>query len=135
MAAKVGLAAQLAKQAAQAAREEVLAAERGPGGESAVQGSKPWVLEALPDNFSLIEALQRATGQVAAHYRQILQPQGLQVQVLNDGAAGTQQLPDFVAKVEEHGTGRVVRAYTAPDLLTMFANQQQLNGVVLDGKV
>ncbi|NBV54224.1 MAG: hypothetical protein EBR79_00720 [Proteobacteria bacterium] len=141
--AKIGLAAQLAKQAAQAAREEVLAAEQGSGGGAGAGGStgaaKPWVLEAVPDNFSLQEALQRATGQVAAHYRQILQLQGLQVQVVGeggrDGAVGPQPVPDFVANVREGETGRVVRAYTAPDLLTMFASQQQLNGVVVDGKV
>lgn len=139
--AKIGLAAELAKQAAQAAREEVAAAN----GEPAKAAAKPgWTVPKLAHNFALDTAMQRATQQVTGHYRNVLAPQGLNVtlektpqpaEMTENVAAGRQPAPDLQASLREQGTGRLVKAYTAPALLTMFATQQQVTGVVVDGQV
>lgn len=128
MAKNIGLAAQLAKQAAQAAREEVAAASSG----KKPAGKAGWAPPVLPQDFDVDRAVTRAATKVAAHYRQILAPEGLNVAVVAEGLQGD---ADFQADLREEETGRVIRAYTAGDLLAMYASQQRRNGVVVDGQV
>ena len=142
--AKIGLAAELAKQAAQAAREEMVAASSGPTKKVVATG---WTVPLLPHDFMLDAAMQRATMQVTGHYRQVLAPQGLQVELEEADTGGPtlngsqhvapERHPEvsFHANLREQGTGRLVKAYTAPALLTLFATQQQATGVVVDGQV
>lgn len=135
--AKIGLAAELAKQAAQAAREEVAALS----GEAPVAASSPqrWTVPVLQQNFGLDEAVERATLRVAGHYRQALAPQGVDVgleQVTADGATELPQVVDSLqASLREQVSGRLIKAYTTPALLTMFAAQQHATGIVVDGQV
>ncbi len=138
--AQVGLAAQLAKQAAQAARDE-LAAATGEAPKKAI--SQGWTVPVLPHDFGLDTAVQRATLQVTGHYRSVLAPQGLDVklettdtEIVADGRHMEGEIkPNLQASLREQGTGRLVKAYTAPALLTLFATQQQATGVVVDGQV
>ena len=144
--ANIGLAAQLAKQAAQAAREEVAAAS-GEAKTAATAAPKGWTVPQLGQDFALDEAMQKATLQVTGHYRTVLAPQGLRVDLehgetpAKDTAAadsvaeGRQSVPPIQANLREQGTGRLVKAYTTPALLTLFATQQQATGVVVDGQV
>lgn len=136
--AKIGLAAELAKQAAQAAREEVAAAEAATSGKVPVVAKKGWTVPVLSDKFLLDTALENATSKIAGHYRGLLAPQGLVV-ALEDVAATPQMPEQSVASVQaslrEQGTGRLVKAYTPTALLTLFATQQQATGVVVDGQV
>lgn len=127
--AKIGLAAELAKQAAQAAREEMGEAPRKGGGKDGPSGWKP---ASIPADFRVDSALGFAVGQVAAHYRKLLAPEGMEMAVVTDT---TQGVPVFQADLRDGGTGRLVKAYTAPDLLAMYASQQKRNGVVVDGQV
>lgn len=127
--AKIGLAAELAKQAAQAAREEMQATE---GKKTSSAAPKIWTPPVLPEGFSVDTALGRAVTQVAAHYTRILAPEGLGMAVVTDLRQG---VPHYQADLTEGGTGKVVKAYTAPDLLSMFATQQRQSGVVVDGQV
>jgi hypothetical protein len=48
---------------------------------------------------------------------------------------GEQYTGDFQAVLREKVTGRLVREYTTPALLSLFATQQQATGVVVDGQV
>lgn len=128
MAKNVGLAAQLAKQAAQAAREEVSTSSAG----RKAKADSGWTPPALPLDFDVDRAITRAATKVAAHYRQILAPEGLNVAVVTDGLQGVE---DFRADLREKGTDRVLKAYTAGDLLAMYAGQQRRTGVVVDGQV
>lgn len=140
--AKIGLAAELAKQAAQAAREEISAQET-KATEPAKGAPKPWTVPNLPIDFQLEEALTRATRQVANHYRSVLAQEGLDVGIEaaglpengQDGADLPQSDLPLQAALREQQTGRLVRAYTAPALLSLFASQQQSNGLVVDGQV
>lgn len=134
--AKIGLAAELAKQAAQAAREEMGVAS------SAKAKPKPsaWQVPQLAQDFMLDTAMQKATLKVTGHYRAVLAPQGLEValeQTLPSDAAADMPQPanELQANLREQGSGRLVKAYTAPALLTLFATQQQATGVVVDGQV
>lgn len=140
--AKIGLAAELAKQAAQAAREEVAALS----GEAPVKASAPaagqWKVPVLAEGFLLDEAMERATLRVAGHYRQALAPQGVDVGLesvtVSDEAAAAempQDVPHLQASLREQVSGRLIKAYTTPALLTMFAAQQQATGLVVDGQV
>lgn len=126
--AKIGLAAELAKQAARAAREEI----EGTMQPSVTAAPARWKVPVLPGDFDVETAVSKATDKVAAHYHQLLAGEGLEVQVV---AAPPQGMPQIKADVREGGTGRLVRAYTAQDLLGMFAVQQATNGVVVDGNV
>lgn len=143
--AKVGLAAELAKQAAQAAREEMAAAhaeETAPAAKAAP--AKPWTVPVLAPRFQLDDAMQNATLKVTNHYRTVLAPQGLMVDLETADVAGSvpsdvapvrQPEPQLQANLREQQSGRLVKAYTAPALLTLFATQQQATGVVVDGQV
>ena len=137
--AKIGLAAELAKQAAQAAREEVAAL--GGGGDTPPTAAKTgqWKVPVLPEAFGLDEAVERATLRVAGHYRQALAPQGVDVGLeradATAEAALPQEMPHLQASLREQVSGRLIRAYTTPALLTMFATQQQATGIVVDGQV
>jgi hypothetical protein len=113
-----------------------------------------WTVPTLPEGFLLDDAMQRATVQVTGHYRTVLAPQGLQVDLEPAAAADANAQPAVTmehsainvaqgrhtegplqASLREQGTGRLVKAYTAPALLTLFATQQQATGVVVDGQV
>ncbi len=139
--AKIGLAAELAKQAAQAAREEVAALS----GEAPVATTAPthWKVPVLTQGFQLDEAVELATLRVAGHYRQALALQGVDVgleampsAVDADAAAEMpQEAPYLQASLREQVSGRLIKAYTTPALLTMFAAQQHATGIVVDGQV
>ncbi|RYG62278.1 MAG: hypothetical protein EON60_00425 [Alphaproteobacteria bacterium] len=140
--AKVGLAAELAKQAAAAARDELAAAEGTPA--PRVNTPKAWTVPVLADDFMLDAAMERAATRVTGHYRQVLAPQGLMVElkpgepaVPREGdMAGAQQVgSEMQANLREQQSGRLVKAYTAPALLALFATQQQATGIVVDGQV
>lgn len=141
--AKIGLAAELAKQAAQAAREEV-AALSGEAPAAAASAPTYWKVPLLEQGFLLDEAMERATLRVAGHYRQALAPQGVDVGLENIGVTGDepaaaaempQDAPYLQASLREQVSGRLIKAYTTPALLTMFAAQQQATGIVVDGQV
>lgn len=139
--AKIGLAAELAKQAAQAAREEVMAAEAST--KPKASAPKAWTVPQLATDFVLDDAMTRATQRVSGHYRQVLAPQGLMVDLQHaetaaapeDVAGGRQQGGEIQANLREQDSGRLVKAYTAPALLALFAVQQQATGIVVDGQV
>lgn len=137
--AKIGLAAELAKQAAQAAREEVAALS---GEAPAAAAPTHWKVPVLAQDFLLDDAMERATLRVAGHYRQALAPQGVdvgleQTDVASETAAAQmpQEVPYLQASLREQVSGRLIKAYTTPALLTMFAAQQQATGIVVDGQV
>lgn len=135
---KPSLALDLARQAAAAAKAEVQA-EMAPAAASS-QGWKPAQLAVI----ELDNALQTAISQVVGHFANALRHEGLEVAPV---AEKTQRVPTKEAltqgaetlaqsvQVREGGTGRVVRGYSAPALLGLFAIQQQRNGVVVDGQV
>lgn len=140
--ANIGLAAQLAKQAAQAARDEVAAASGSSTPQAPAKAA--WTVPVLAHNFALDDAVQRAARQVTGHYRHVLAPQGLEVslergetpaEATGNVAETRQDAPQIQASLREQGTGRLVKAYTTPAFLTMFATQQQATGVVVDGQV
>ncbi len=140
--AKIGLAAELAKQAAQAARDELAVAEGKAPAKAAAP--KAWTVPQLAQDFMLDNAMQQAARRVTGHYRQVLQPQGLMVELQANPASGTLPVdvaqgrqPDgeMQATLREQESGRVVKAYTAPALLALFAAQQQATGIVVDGQV
>lgn len=140
--AKVGLAAELAKQAAQAAREEMAAAQATETGAAKPAKAAPWTVPVLAHGFTLDNALQNATHKVTSHYRTVLAPQGLMVDLeaapaseAADVAAVRQADLPLQASLREQQSGRLVKAYTTPALLTLFATQQQATGVVVDGQV
>jgi hypothetical protein len=139
--AKIGLAAELAKQAAQAAREELAVAE---GKTVAKAPATPaWSVPQLAPDFMLDDAMQRAAVKVTGHYRNVLAPQGLHVdlephtggELVGAVADEKQGVAPFQASLREQQSGRLVKAYTTPALLTLFATQQQATGVVVDGQV
>lgn len=141
--AKIGLAAELAKQAAQAARDELVAAE-GLTAPRVNAPPKAWTVPQLAQDFMLDDAMQLATTRVTGHYRQVLAPQGLMVDLQPTEAvmpaegdmAGAQQVGnEMQATLREQQSGRLVKAYTAPALLALFATQQQATGIVVDGQV
>jgi hypothetical protein len=136
---KPSLALDLARQAAAAAKAEVQAdmAPQAP----AFQGWKPTEMQG---GFELDGALQTAISQVVGHFAKALRHEGLEVgpvaekpQRVPTKQAVTPALetPSASVQVREGGTGRVVRGYSAPALLGLFASQQQRNGVVVDGQV
>lgn len=137
--AKIGLAAELAKQAAQAARDELAVAE-GKAPAKAAAAPKAWTVPQLAQDFMLDNAMEVAAQRVTGHYRQVLQPQGLMVELqpaaaAADVAEGRQEAGEMQATLREQQSGRLVKAYTAPALLALFAAQQQATGVVVDGQV
>jgi hypothetical protein len=143
--AKIGLAAELAKQAAQAAREEMAAAHAEDVAPARGAKPKPWTVPVLAHGFTLDTALESAAMKVTSHYRTVLAPQGLMVDLEQaapatdsetaDVAPVRQAEPQLQASLREQQSGRLVKAYTAPALLALFAVQQQATGVVVDGQV
>jgi hypothetical protein len=140
--AKVGLAAELAKQAAQAAREEVAQSEAAANPVAKGRGNPAWNVPKLPEDFDLTQAVDRAAGFVVSYYQKALEPEGMSVgwEDMSGSDAKTQQVveqaqePGVVA-VREQTTGRLVRTYAPSDLLSMYAAQRQATGVVVDGQV
>ena len=142
---KPSLALDLARQAAAAAKAEVQAdmTEAAPAAPA-----QRWQPTNLHEGFGLDGALNQAIKQVAGHFARALHYEGLEVaEVWQNSAAKPQSLPkkaavkpdaqtaDLAVQVREGQSGRVVRGYSAPALLGLFASQQQRNGVVVDGQV
>jgi hypothetical protein len=141
--AKIGLAAELAKQAAQAAREEVAALSGEAPVAKASAAPTRWTVPVLEQSFQLDDAMELATLRVAGHYRQALAPQGVDVGLetvsptIGDEVETdmSQEMPYLQTSLREQVSGRLIKAYTTPALLTMFATQQQATGIVVDGQV
>lgn len=92
-----------------------------------------WRVPTLPDGFNLHAAMTEATRQALTHYQDVLIPEGLRVAPATQGVGADVAQP--AVQVLEYETGRVMRMYTAGDFLTMFAQQRQSSGVVVDGQV
>lgn len=123
MAGKIGgTAAELAKQAAQAALAEAGGAE--PVAKSPGLGWQPPKLGV----FRMDEALDRAYGNAANYLNYMLSPEGLVIDV-------QQQDAQTQAMVLEKETSRVYRAYAGEDMLRLYATQRGGRGVVADGQV
>lgn len=126
--ANVSLAAQLAKQAAQAAMAEA-------GGDVPQPKNEPqtgWRVPVLPDRFSLDDALGRAMDMAKGYMNHLMATEGLVVD-LQQQVGGNAS--DMVASVRELGTDKVYRAYTGDGLLRLYAAQRQEKGVVVDGSI
>lgn len=120
---KVSLAAELAKQASQAALAEAGGAPAAPA------AGKPaaWVVPGL-GQFRLDDALGKAYDQAAGYLNYMLSPEGLVIDV--------QQTPGQTqAAVREKDTGRAYRTYAGEDMLRLYATQRGGRGVVADGNV
>jgi hypothetical protein len=133
---KISLAAQLAKQASEAALQEARAGHEDPppppGGGLAAPKAGPWKVPELTKDFRLDDALAAASVRVTTHYAKALASEGLLVQ---RQAAGSASSNVAATEVREAGSGRLLRAYGAPELVTMFAVQRGEMGVVADGVV
>ena len=140
---KPSLALDLARQAAAAAKAEVQADMA-----AADPSPQQWQPAMLQQGFGLDGALQQAIQQVAGHFARALHYEGLEVAKVGPMGAQKPQVvpkkmaalnatetPDLAVQVREGHSGRVVRGYSAPALLGLFASQQQRNGVVVDGQV
>ena len=133
---KISLAAQLAKQASDAALQEARVGHEDPSppssGNPLVARPGPWKVPELTKDFRLDDALAAASARVTTHYAKALASEGLLVQQQESGSA-----PSSVAatEVREAGSGRLLRAYGAPELVTMFAVQRGEMGVLADGVV
>jgi hypothetical protein len=129
---KISLAAQLAKQASEAALQEARAGHEDlllpAGGSPVAPKAGSWKVPVLTKNFRLDAALAAASARVTTHYAKALASEGLLVQ---------RQEPSNLAatEVREAGSGRLLRAYGVPELITMFAVQRGEMGVVADGVV
>ena len=117
-----------------------LAGQQGgaePTGTAAVPstggGGRHWRVPTLPDGFDLGVAMGEATRQAVTHYQTVLRPEGLHVASASQGMLADVMQP--AVQVLEGETGRVMRMYTTGDFLTMFAQQRQSSGVVVDGQV
>ncbi len=128
MAQKTSLAVDLARQAAAAAK-----AELQPEPTAAAGSFSRWQPPALPEKFELGRALGQALHQAAGHFARTLRHEGLDVAPAPQGVEATEQIAVHVK--EGGGSHRVVRGYSAPALLGLFASQQQRTGVVVDGQV
>lgn len=132
---KISLAAQLAKQASEAALQEARAGHEDPlPGAAASALVKPtrWKVPELAKDFRLDEALAAASARVTTHYAKALASEGL---LVRKREAGPETDPVAATEVREAGSGRLLRAYGAPELVTMFAVQRGEMGVVADGVV
>jgi hypothetical protein len=128
---KLGLAAELAKQAAQAARDELAGAQPAPA--AVPRGG--WQVPTLPRGFALDSAVHAALGHATTSLNRQLGPEGLVVQV-PQGAAEKLGTPDAPsAQVRERDGGKIVRQYDALALLKLYASQRLAGGVVVDGQV
>jgi hypothetical protein len=132
------LAMELARQASAAAKAE-MAGEAPP----AAMGPGRWAPALLTETFQLETALGQAVHNVAGHLKAMLHFEGLDVALPQAQAAGvmhkSHEVPtkqaDTVVAVREGVTGRLVRTYTAPVILGLYASQHQKNGIVVDGQV
>ena len=147
MAVKQSRAIELAKLAAEAAKAEVMESEAAAL--PPVQG--PWQPANL-QGFKLQPAMQNALVQVAGHLARALRYEGLDVVTSLEGdhplspkvteKAQTPQKADIsgaeaisTVHVQEGQGGRIVRGYSTPAVLGLFASQQQRNGIVVDGQI
>lgn len=117
-----GLAAELAKQASQAALAEF-------AGDSASAPSRPsgWVVPKL-GTFDLENALSTAYEHAQGYMNFMLSPEGLVVDV-------QQASHETQASVRDEVGNRVYRRYAGEDLLKMYALQRGGKGIVADGQV
>jgi hypothetical protein len=137
---KISLAAQLAKQASEAALQEARAGYEDPAldANAPVAPAKPgpWKVPELAQDFRLDDALAAASARVTTHYAKALASEGL---LVHKREAGPHTEPDSnpvaATEVREARSGRLLRAYGAPELVTMFAVQRGEMGVVADGIV
>lgn len=132
--AKIGLAAELAKQAAQAAREEV-AAQEAP----ARQAAGGWKVPVLARSFNLDHAVKAALGHAQIVLNRQLEPEGLVVE-MQQTVPQTENTPSgagagLVASVRETAGGKTLRGYDTLGLLRLYAVQRQAAGAVVDGQV
>ncbi len=142
--ASSSVAMELAKQAAAAARAELAAEDNeivhAPAAPQAFSGR--WTPALLPDQFGVDAALNQALTHVVGHMQHMLRLEGLDVAATAVGggvAQKKQSLPvssaDTRVAVREGVTGRVIRTYTTPAILGLYASQHQRNGIVVDGQV
>lgn len=147
MAIKQSKAVELAKLAAEAAKAEVMESEA----EALPMAQGPWQPANL-QGFKLQPAMQNAVHQVASHLARALRYEGLDVVTsleathpLADKVAEKAQTPPKAdgsaadapptVHVQEGTGGRIVRGYSTPAVLGLFASQQQRNGIVVDGQI
>lgn len=136
MANKPPRSVELAKMAAEAARAEVEETEPKP---TAPQQWRPATLQ----GFHLQPAMDKAVKQVAGHLARALHHEGLDVVVpavtqtphTPIQAAVSSPEAQNIVQVQEGNGGRLVRGYSTPAVLGLFASQQQRNGIVVDGQI
>ena len=132
--AKIGLAAELAKQAAQAARDEV-AAQEAPARKAAAG----WKVPVLARSFDLDNAVKAALGNAQIVLNRQLEPEGLVVEMQQAVPQTENTLPSspegVVASVREAAGGKTLRGYDTLGLLRLYAAQRQAAGAVVDGQV
>ncbi len=132
--AKIGLAAELAKQAAKAALDEVTAQEA-----PARKAAGGWKVPVLSRGFDLDSAVKAALGNAQIVLNRQLEPEGLVVE-MQQGMPQTETVPDralneTVASVREAAGGKTLRGYDTLGLLRLYAVQRQAAGAVVDGQV
>lgn len=126
--ANVSLAAQLAKQAAQAAMAEAAGETPQPKAEA----PSGWKVPVLPEGFRLDDAVNRAMDTAKTYLNHLMETEGLVVDLQQAVGGST---ADAVANVRELGTDKVYRAYSGDGLLRLYAVQRQEKGVVVDGSI
>ena len=133
----------LARMASEAAKAELLEAQ-GPAGLAPLGAARTdgrWQPASL-NGFQLQPAMAQALQEVVNHLTRALYYEGLSVStptvtdiphtVPKDAASAA--LP-HVVEVNDGQNGRLVRGYSTPAVLSLFANQQQRNGIVVDGQI
>lgn len=120
-----GLAADLARQASEAALAEAREAESKTA--PAVPSSK-WTVPKLGDDFRLDEALHKALAAAADHMNGKLGPDGIVLNVPQGEALRAVEL-------REKATDKLLKAYDGATFLTLHASREQRQGVVVDGQV
>jgi hypothetical protein len=128
---KPSLAVDLARQAAAAAKAEVQAEEA-----ASVAATTRWQPAEL-GHFSLHDAVASAVASVSSHLARALHYEGLEVAAAAPlpHSLPKEEAATIAVQVQEGVTGRLVRGYSTPAVLSLFASQQQRNGVVVDGQV
>lgn len=118
-----GLAADLARQASEAALAEARAADVAPK-----KVEEGWNLPKLGANFRLQEALDKAVVAAAGHMNDRLQSDGIVLNVPQDAQKTG-------IEVREKATDRLLKAYDTSAFLRLHAAREKRQGVVVDGQV